>query len=80
MAPDKKTIEELEAALLKEKAELEKSLESMAKPIDKTTGDYTPAFEDIGTNRDDNATEVEQYADNLQVDAISRILTRIWWI
>ena len=68
MALDEETIQELKSALLKEKTELEENLSSIAKPIDKTTGNYAPAFEDIGTDRDDNATEVEQYADNLQVE------------
>jgi DnaK suppressor protein len=68
MAIDKKILQELKSALLKEKGELEKNLSSMAKPTDKATGNYTPSFEDIGHDREDNTTEVEQYADNLPVE------------
>lgn len=68
MLLDKKTIEELAAVLLKEKEELEKNLERIAKPVKKSTGDYEPAFSDIGTDRDENASEVEQYTDDLPVE------------
>lgn len=68
MALDKKTIEELKSALLKEKEELEKDLEIIARPVDKTEGDYETSFEDIGSDREDNASEVEQYTDNLPVE------------
>lgn len=67
MAIDPKTLAELKAALLKEKTELEENLSRIAKPVD-TKGDYETSFEDIGTDRDDNTTEVEQYADNLPVE------------
>lgn len=68
MGLDKKTIEELKSALLKEKTELEKDLERIARPIDKKEGDYETSFEDIGPDREDNASEVEQYTDNLPVE------------
>lgn len=68
MALDKKTIEELKTALLREKEELEKDLERIARPIDKKEGDYETSFEDIGPDREDNASEVEQYTDNLPVE------------
>jgi len=68
MTLDPKVLSELKAALLKEKGELEADLSRIAKPVDKATGDYETAFEDIGTDREDNTTEVEQYADNLPVE------------
>lgn len=68
MAHDQKTIEELKSALLREKEELEKNLERIARPVDKQDGDYETSFEDIGTDREDNASEVEQYSDNLPVE------------
>jgi RNA polymerase-binding protein DksA len=68
MTLDSKTISELKEALLKEKKELEENLSRIAKPTD-DKGDYETSFEDIGTDRDDNATEVEQYTDNLPVEA-----------
>ncbi|MFA6383671.1 MAG: TraR/DksA C4-type zinc finger protein [Parcubacteria group bacterium] len=68
MTLDPKTISELKEALLKEKKELEENLGRIAKPLD-DKGDYETSFENIGTDRDDNATEVEQYTDNLPVEA-----------
>jgi len=70
MPLDKKTLEKLKQTLLKEKVTLEKSLEKIAKPVDKKTGDYETTFEDLGSDRDDNAIEVEQYTDNLPVEVI----------
>ena len=68
MALEQKIIEELKSALLKEKDELEKGLARIARPVDKQSGDYETSFEDIGTDREDNASEVEQYSDNLPVE------------
>lgn len=67
MAIDEKTLGELKSALLKEKEELEKNLGRIAKPIDKK-GDYETSFEEIGSDKDDNATEVDQYTQNLSVE------------
>jgi len=69
MAIEPKILEELKKSLLAEKAELGKNLSAIAKPVNLQKGDYETAFEDIGSDRDDNATEVEQYADNLPVEA-----------
>lgn len=68
MAIDQKTLVELKEALLKEKSELEQDLSRIAKPVNKAEGDYETSFEDIGTDREDNTTEVEQYADTLPVE------------
>lgn len=68
MALDKKTIEELKVILIKEKEELEKGLSRIARPVDKKEGDYETNFEEIGTDKDDNATEVDQYAGNVSVE------------
>jgi RNA polymerase-binding protein DksA len=68
MALDKKTVLELKEQLLKEKDHLEKSLGKIAEPVNKEGGDYKTTFDDIGTDRDDNATEVDQYSDNLSVE------------
>lgn len=67
MALDPKFLAELKKALLKEKSELEKGLSRIAKPID-TKGDYETSFDDVGTDREDNTTEVEEYTDNLPVE------------
>lgn len=58
---------ELKAKLEEEKAKLEKELGNIAKPTG-TPGDFETKFEEIGTDKDDNATEVETYADNLSVE------------
>jgi len=65
---DAKTLLELKEMLLKEKGELEENLSRIAKPIDKKEGDYETSFDDIGTDREDNATEVGEYTDNLSVE------------
>ncbi|NTU67220.1 MAG: hypothetical protein HGB08_04870 [Candidatus Moranbacteria bacterium] len=65
---DAKTLLELKEMLLKEKGELEENLSRIAKPMDKKEGDYETSFDDIGTDREDNATEVGEYTDNLSVE------------
>jgi DnaK suppressor protein len=66
---DKKIIDELKAQLLEEKEDLEKNISRIARPLDKAEGDYETNFEDIGTDKDDNATEVDQYTGNISVEA-----------
>ena len=68
MTLDKKTLDELKEALLKEKSELEGQLERIAKPANKEMGDYETSFEELGNDKDDNATEVDQYSQNLSVE------------
>ena len=65
---DPKTLSELKEVLLKEKASLEENLSKIARPIDKKEGDYETNFENIGSDKDDNATEVDQYAGNVSVE------------
>jgi DnaK suppressor protein len=65
---DKKVLEELKEALLKEEESLEKSLGKIAMPLDKKIGDYETSFEDIGSDMEDNTTEVEQYTSDLPVE------------
>ena len=65
---EKNVQDELKALLLKEKAELEENLSRIARPIDKEKGDYETTFREVGTDRDDNTTEVEEYTDNLPVE------------
>jgi len=67
MAIEPQVLAELKEALLKEKAELEENLSRIAKPVD-DKGDYKTSFEEIGSDREDNTTEVEQYADTLPVE------------
>lgn len=68
MAINPKTLSELKEALLKEKAELEGNISRIARPIEPGGGDYETTFDNIGTDREDNTTEVEQYTDNLPVE------------
>lgn len=68
MVIDSKTLVELKQALIAEKAELESSLNRIAKPVDAETGDYETTFTEVGNDREDNTTEVEEYTDNLPVE------------
>jgi len=68
MTIDPKTLDELKQALLAEKAELESSLNRIAKPVDAEKGDYETTFTELGNDREDNTTEVEEYTDNLPVE------------
>lgn len=58
---------QLKEQLLKEKGQLEEQLGRIAQPID-MEGDYETKFTDMGTDEDENASEVEEYADNLAVE------------
>jgi len=58
---------ELRAKLEGEKKKLEKELGNIADPTE-TPGNFETRFDEIGTDKDDNATEVEAYADNLAVE------------
>ena len=68
MTIEPKILNELKETLLKEKAELESNLNRIAKPVNKQEGDYETSFEDIGSDKEDNATEVDQYTQNLSVE------------
>ena len=68
MTIDKKILEELKSQLLLEKEELEKNLNRIARPVNTKEGDYETTFDELGTDREDNATEVDQYSDNLPVE------------
>jgi len=68
MSIEEKKMQELKSALLAEKEKLEKDLDRIALRVDEKVGEYEPAIEDIGTDREDNATEVEQFTDNLPVE------------
>ncbi|MFZ2188458.1 MAG: TraR/DksA C4-type zinc finger protein [Candidatus Moraniibacteriota bacterium] len=65
---EKNTLDELKTKLLKEKMDLEENLGRIARPVDKEKGDYAATFDNIGTDREDNTTEVEEYTENLPVE------------
>ena len=59
---------ELKGKLEEEKSNLERDLNKIAKPTG-TSGDYETNFDELGTDKEDNATEVEEYSDNLAVES-----------
>jgi|SRR6185369_16378651 len=67
MALDTQTLEELKKKLLAEKEHLEKELSRFAKATS-TPGNYETRIEDMGTDPDENASEVEEYVDNLALE------------
>ena len=58
---------ELKAKLEEEKVKLEKDLGKIARPTG-NEGDFETKFDELGTDKDDNATEMEEYGDNLAVE------------
>lgn len=67
MALDETKKSELREKLLSMKARLERELSHLARPTD-VPGEYVTKYEDIGSDKEDNATEVEQYIDNMAVE------------
>lgn len=67
MAMEKELLTELKEKLEAEKTQLEKELGRIAKPT-AAQGDYETTFSDMGTDEDENASEVEEYADNLALE------------
>ena len=64
---DKNIQEELKNKLLEEKNKIESQLTRFAKPTE-IEGNYETKFENIGEDTDENASEVEEYADNLALE------------
>ncbi|MFZ1720555.1 MAG: TraR/DksA C4-type zinc finger protein [Candidatus Moraniibacteriota bacterium] len=77
-------LEEMKARLEAEKKRLETELSRFAKPTG-VEGDYETTFQDMGSERDENTSEVEEYVDNLgletnlegQLHATSEALSRV---
>lgn len=67
MTLEKNELTELETKLLAEKKRIEEELGRIAKPSDKS-GSYETEFDNIGTHEDENASEVEEYTDNLALE------------
>ena len=61
-------LEKLEEKLLEEKKRTEEELSRIATPT-KAPGDYVTKFDEIGEGEDENASEIEEYADNLAVES-----------
>ena len=68
MVLDTTLIAELKQKLLFEKSRLEAELSRFAKATGEA-GDYATQIENIGTDPDENATEVEGYVDNLALES-----------
>lgn len=66
MALDTATLERLKEKLLAEKSRLEQELSRFAKPD--ASGNYETQMSNIGTDLEDNASEVEEYVDNLALE------------
>lgn len=67
MTLESNILEELKGRLLAEKVRVEEELNRIAKPTT-TAGDFSTNFTEIGTDEDDNASEVEEYTDNLALE------------
>jgi RNA polymerase-binding protein DksA len=67
MSLEKNVIKELKEKLLIEKNRLEEELGRIATP-NKPSSDYETNFNEIGSNEDENASEVEEYTDNLALE------------
>lgn len=59
--------EEMKEKLLTEKMRLEGGLSRFAKATD-TEGNYETVFQEMGTDPDENASEVEQYVDDIALE------------
>lgn len=67
MTLDAKTLAELKNALLSKKGDFENELGRFAKPTENPE-DFKTQFQEIGTDMDENASEIEEYSDNLALE------------
>lgn len=67
MALNEKDLKKFEEILIEQKNKLEEELGRIAKPTSKE-GDYEANYEDMGDDRDENASEVEEYVDNVALE------------
>ena len=65
---DKKILEELKEALVKEKAKLTKELSSFAVPDKSLKGDWDTRYKNIGEDDEENAQETTEYATNIPIE------------
>jgi RNA polymerase-binding protein DksA len=68
MTLDAKILAELKEKLLVEQTRIQSELDRIGKPTTKS-GDYSTNFNEIGEDEDENASEVEEYTDNLALEA-----------
>lgn len=67
MALEKQILLELKEKLLGEKALIQADLERIAKPTS-TKDEFNTKFNEIGSGEDENASEIEEYTDNLALE------------
>ena len=67
MTIEKKVLDELKEKLISEKGRIEGELSRLGKPTG-SPGDYKTEFKEIGRGVDENASEVEEYTDNLALE------------
>jgi len=67
MALESEMLPQLKEQLLSEKSRLESSLSRFADATG-TVGSYETRIDDMGTDPDENASEVEEYVDNLGLE------------
>ncbi|MDD3498367.1 MAG: TraR/DksA C4-type zinc finger protein [Candidatus Moranbacteria bacterium] len=68
MALTKSDLERFKKKLIDEKKRLEKELGVIARPDVSSNDNYKAVYEDMGTHKDENATEVEEYVGNVAVE------------
>lgn len=68
MTLDPQILAELKEKLLQEKTRIKDEIVRIAKPTKDSVG-FNTTFNEIGTDEDENASEVEEYTDNLAMEA-----------
>ncbi len=67
MTLSKDFLEKIKNKLTEEQTRIQGELERIGKPSE-VPGEYETRFNDIGTDEDENASEVEEYTDNLALE------------
>lgn len=67
MTLSEKDTKKFEEILIGQKNKLEEELSRFAKPTSKE-GDYETVYDNIGDDEDENASEVEEYVDNVALE------------
>jgi len=68
MILSKEILAELKEKLVEEKNRIENELSKIGKPTT-DSGDYSTNFNEMGEDEDENASEVEEYTDNLALES-----------
>jgi RNA polymerase-binding protein DksA len=68
MSIDSNNLTELKQKLSEEQARIQNELERIGKQTTKS-GDYSTNFSEMGEDEDENASEIEEYTDNLALEA-----------